>query len=42
MQRRKITEILNVMFPAPVQNVEVKEQEPIDEEIQFAFRNWKI
>ena len=42
MQRRKITEILNVMFPAPVQNVKVKEHEPIDEEIQFAFRNWKI
>lgn len=41
VQRRKIMEILDVMFPKPVKEIIVNKQEPIDEEIQFAFRNWK-
>ena len=41
VQRRKAMEILDVMFPRPVKEVIINEQEPIDEEIQFAFRNWK-
>ena len=40
-QRRKAMEILNIMFPEPVKEIVINEQEPVSEEIQFAFRNWK-
>jgi len=41
IQRRRILEMLALMFPAPDKKVIEQKQEPIDEEIQFAFRNWK-
>ena len=41
IQRRKIIEILDIMFPKPVKKVVIDEQEPIDSEIQFVFRNWR-
>ena len=40
-QRRKIFEILEVMFPTPVQEKEVEEA-VIDPDIEWTFRNWKI
>ena len=38
---RQLKEIVNTFMPDPVINYTVKEQ-VIDEEIQFAFKNWKI
>ena len=40
-QRRKAMEILSIMFPEPVKEMVINEPEPVSEEIQFAFRNWK-
>ena len=37
---RQLKEIVNTFMPDPVVEYSVKE-EVIDEEIQFAFRNWK-
>ena len=38
--RRQLLEIVNTFMPDPVVEYSVKE-EVIDEEIEFAFRNWK-
>jgi len=39
--RRQLMEIVNTFIPDPVIEYTDKEQ-VIDEEIQFAFKNWKI
>ena len=38
---RQLKDIVNTFMPDPVIEYTVKEQ-VIDEEIQFAFKNWKI
>jgi len=41
-QRRKILDILEVFNPSPKVVEKKVEQEPVDDEILHAFRNWKI
>ena len=41
IQRRKILDILEVFNPSPKVVEKKVEQEPVDNEILYAFRNWK-
>ena len=42
VQRRRALEILEVFKPTPKVVEKKVEQEPVDDEILHAFRNWKM